>query len=166
LYWDALKNKNHFFSLLRPFTTITYSDFRFEDYNILNGQNIIISDFSGKALTGVMPWVINAGLDVETKHGLYLYSTYFYNDKMPMNDANTDFNESYKVVNVKMGYRKKWKRLGINVYAGADNLFKEKYSSQIALNARSFVPGQPAPYFNPSPDTIWYGGISIKYFFK
>jgi iron complex outermembrane receptor protein len=166
LFWDVLKNNNQFLSLVRPFTTLTYSDFRFEDYKILNQQNTIVSDFSGNALTGIMPWVINAGIDIETKHGVYLYSTFFYNDRMPMNDANTDFNESYKVINVKMGYRKNIGRLGLHAYAGADNLLNEKYSSQIALNARSFVPGQPAPYFNPSPETMWYGGISIKYSLK
>ena len=164
LYWDALKNKESFLSLIRPFTTITYSDFRFENYKIRNAQNIITSDFSGNALTGITPWVINAGIDIESKYGAYIFGTYFYNDRMPMNDGNTDFNEAYQVFNVKIGYRKKFKRMGVNIYAGADNLLNEKYSSQIALNARSFT-NQPIPYFNPSPETMWYGGLSIKYFF-
>lgn len=163
LYFEVLKSKSGFFTSIRPFTTIAYSDFKFEDYKILNAQNIVINDFSGNALTGIMPWVVNIGLDIETKHGFYLYNTFFYNDKMPMNDANTDFNSAYKVLNIKLGYRQTLGRFGINAYVGADNLLNELYSSQIALNAVSFIPGQPAPYFNPSPERMWYGGLSIKY---
>lgn len=165
LYFEVIRKKSGFFSSIRPFTTIAYSDFKFQDYKILNAQNVVVNNYSGNSLTGIMPWVVNVGLDIETKYGFYLYNTFYYNDRMPMNDANTDYNPGYKVLNIKLGYRKTIGRFGVNVYAGADNVLNELYSSQIALNARSFVPGQPAPYFNPSPERMWYGGLSIKYFF-
>ncbi|MEM9983004.1 MAG: hypothetical protein AAF734_10950, partial [Bacteroidota bacterium] len=76
-------------------------------------------------------------------------------------------NPAYRLLNVKLGYEKVLaKRVGVNAYVGADNLLNEKYSSRIALNARSFVPDAPPPYFQPSPETMWYGGIGVKYFFN
>jgi iron complex outermembrane recepter protein len=165
LYFDALKNKSGFLKLIKPFMTLAYSDFKFEDYKVLNAQNTVVSDFSNNALTGITPWAVNVGFDIETKHGLYLYTTFFYNDKTPMNDANTDYNKAYQVLNTKLGYRHRLGRFGVNGYVGVDNVLNELYSSQIALNARSFVPNQPAPYFNPSPERMWYGGVSLKYYF-
>lgn len=163
LFYDVLNNSDGFFTMIRPFSTIAYSNFKFLEYQILNDQNEVEEDFSGHQLTGVSPWVINIGLDAGMKYGIYLYSTFFYNDRMPMNDANTDFNEAYAVFNMKVGYRNQFGRFGINAYIGADNLFNKLYSSQIALNARSFTPNQSSPYFNPSPERMVYGGLSLKY---
>lgn len=163
VYYDLLSDKEGLFSNVRPFSTLTYSNFRFQEYQILNDQNEVVSDFSGNDLTGISPWMMNAGVDVQLKFGLYLYSTYFYNSRMPVNDGNTDYNDAYQVVNLKLGYRNQLGRFGLNVYLGADNLFNELYSSQISLNAQSFVPNQPPPYFNPSAERMLYGGFSIKY---
>ncbi len=48
---------------------------------------------------------MNAGIDLETKTGVYFYGNYFYSDYLPLNDANSAFNSSYGVLNAKLGYK-------------------------------------------------------------
>lgn len=165
VYYELLGNRDGLFSSVRPFGTLAYSDFNFDEYRVLNSQHEVVSDFSGNKLTGISPWMVNAGLDAGLRFGVYLYTTFFYNSRMPMDDGNTDFNDAYRVVNTKLGYRNRFGRFDVNVYAGVDNLFNELYSSQIALNARSFNPDLSAPYFNPSPERMTYGGCSLTYNF-
>lgn len=150
---------------LRPFAALTYSDFSFKDYKTLNAQGEATADFSGNKLTGIAPWVVNIGVDLESKFGLYFYGTYFYNDRLPLNDANSVYNPSNEIWNAKIGYRKKLQKfLEVNVYGGVDNLLNRKFSSIVALNAVGFNGAQPA-YFNPSPTINGYGGLNIKYLF-
>ncbi|WP_457289794.1 TonB-dependent receptor domain-containing protein [Pedobacter sp. UYP24] len=150
---------------LRPFVAITYSDFKFKDYKILNAKNVVTSDYSGNKLTGISPWVLNAGLDLETNTGVYLFGNYFYNDRIPLNDASTDYNPSYQLLNAKVGYKKLvLKHLEANVYAGIDNILDQSYSSILSINAAGFNGSQPA-YFNPSPKRTGYGGLNLKYIF-
>jgi iron complex outermembrane receptor protein len=124
----------------------------------------VTASFDGNALTGISPWVVNAGLDLETKGGLYAYLNYYFNDKMPLNDSNTDSNPAYTVLNSKVGYKKRvFKALELNVFAGLDNIGNVSYSSIVSLNAVAYGTAQPA-YYNPSPRRNGYGGFSIKYF--
>jgi iron complex outermembrane receptor protein len=148
---------------LRPFVALTYADFKFKDYKTLNAQNQVVASYDGNKLTGVAPWVINAGIDLESKNGLYFYGNYFYSDRLPLNDANSAYNSAYEVLNAKIGYRKQLaKRFEVNAYAGLDNLLNKSYSSIVSLNAVGYGTAQPT-YFNPSPKRNGYAGLNIKY---
>jgi iron complex outermembrane receptor protein len=150
---------------LRPFASVTYSDFKFEDYRILNAQNQVTASYNGNPLTGIAPWVVNTGIDLETRSGIYLYGSLYYSDKLPLNDAATAFNSSYHLLNTKIGYKTKLGRaLEMNIYGGLDNALDENYTSITSLNAAAFGGGQP-PYFNPSPKRNGYAGLNIKYKF-
>lgn len=150
---------------LRPFASVTWSDFKFKDYKILNAQNEVTASYDGNRLTGIAPWVFNLGIDVETKTGLYFYGSYFYSDRLPLNDANSAYNPAYQVANAKMGYKKKLiGHVEVNVYAGLDNILNKSYSSIVSLNAAGFGGAKPA-YFNPSPKRNGYGGLNVKYLF-
>lgn len=150
---------------LRPFAALTYSDFKFKDYKKNDAQGNVIATFDGNKLTGIAPWVLNLGVDLESRIGLYFYGSYFYNDRLPVNDANSVYSPSYDVLNIKCGYRKKvLKYIDVNVYGGVDNLLDRNYSSLISLNAIGYNGAQPA-YFNPSPTISGYGGLNIKYIF-
>jgi iron complex outermembrane receptor protein len=150
---------------LRPFVAVTYSDFKFKDYKALNAQNQVIASYDGNKLTGISPWVVNMGIDLETRTGLYFYGNYFFSDQLPLNDANSTYNPAYQVVNAKVGYKKQLiKCLEINLYAGLDNILNKNYSSIISLNAVGYGGAQPA-YFNPSPKRNGYGGLNLKYIF-
>ena len=151
--------------LLRPFATLTYSDFSFKDYKVMNAQNEVTANYDGHALTGIAPWVWTAGIDLEMRNGLYFYGSYFYSDDLPMNDANSAYHPSYQVFNAKIGFKRNVaKQLEVNLYGGLDNILNENYSSIVSLNAAGFNGNAPA-YFNPSPARNGYGGISLKYLF-
>ncbi|HWW41454.1 TonB-dependent receptor [Pedobacter sp.] len=150
---------------LRPFAAVTYSDFKFKDYKTLNAQNQVTATYDGNKLTGISPWVVNIGIDLETRTGLYFYGSYFFSDQLPLNDANTAYNPAYQVVNAKLGYKKQLiKCLEMNIYAGLDNILNKSYSSIVSLNAVGYGGAQPA-YFNPSPKRNGYGGLNLKYIF-
>jgi len=165
LSWQALKPEDkNIIASLRPFVALTYSDFKFRDYQTLNAANQVTASYNGNKLTGVAPWVLSAGLDLETQFGLYVNLNYYYNDKMPLNDRNTDYNPSYGVAGAKLGYKKQLnKSFEMNIYGGVDNILNESYSSILSLNAIGVSGGQPA-YFNPSPKRNGYAGLSLKYF--
>jgi len=166
LSYQIFKPEDHAaITSLRPFVALTYSDFKFKDYKILNASNAVTANYDGNKLTGVSPWVISAGLDLETAFGLYAYLNYYYNDKMPLNDLNSVYNDAYQVVTAKIGYKRKLgKSLEVNVYGGIDNLFNESYSSILSLNAVGYGGLQPA-YFNPSPTRNGFAGLAVKYLF-
>jgi iron complex outermembrane receptor protein len=150
---------------LRPFATLTYSDFTFKDYKLMNAQNEVTANHDGNELTGIAPWVWTAGIDLEMTNGLYVYGSYFYSDQLPMNDANTAYHPSYQVLNAKIGYKRNiLEQLELNVYGGLDNILNESYSSIVSLNAAGFGGAAPA-YFNPSPKRNGYGGLSLKWLF-
>ncbi len=152
-------------SLLRPHAAVTYSHFRFDDYKILDAKNQVKAVYDGNQLTGIAPWVVSAGLNIETKRGIYFDGNYFFNDRFPLDDANTAYNPSYQVLNAKIGFKRGLsKHFGINVYAGLDNMTNSRYSSLTSLNAVAYGGGSPA-YFGPSPARNGYGGFNVKYIF-
>ena len=166
LSWQILRPEdNNQVVSLRPFVALTYSDFKFKNYKILNANNEVAANFDGNELTGVSPWVFNGGIDFETQYGIYIYMNYYFNDKMPLNDGNTAYNPSYQLLNSKVGYKKRLgKSFELNIYGGIDNIFNEAYSSIVSLNAVGFAGAQPA-YFNPSPKRNGYAGFGFKYLF-
>lgn len=165
LSWQAFKPEDeHAIASLRPFVALTYSDFSFKDYQILNAANQVTATYDGNELTGVAPWVLSAGLDLEMRSGIYANLNYYYNDQIPLNDSNTAYNPSYGVAGAKLGYRRKLgQSFELNVYGGVDNAFNASYSSILSLNAAIGAGGQ-SPYFNPSPKRNGYAGFSLKYF--
>lgn len=143
-------------SLLKPYLAYSYNDFTFKQY-VLDGI-----DYTGKKLTGIPPDVINIGIDVKSKYGFYMNASYYYQDKFPMVDNNSRYNNGYSVLNSKLGFRKTIKHFGFDIYAGINNAMDTRYASYIDLNAASYYPGMLPKFYNPSPAKNFYGGLSLK----
>ena len=141
-------------SLLKLQTAYTHHNFKFKDYIKRSmGENV---DFSGNALTGTAPNISVTTLDLQTMGGFYFNFTYNFTDRIPLNDANTVYADSYNLLTAKTG----WKFLvkdkhQIEFFVGVDNILDEKYSLGNDLNAF----GQR--YFNPSPERNYFGGINV-----
>lgn len=167
LSWQAIRSADHMGIVsLRPFLGLTFSDFKFRDYKTLSSNNTVTAVYDGNKLTGIAPWVISAGADLEVSGGIYCFVNYYYNDKIPLNDGNSDFSAAYQLLNAKAGYRHHLgKAFEVNVYAGMDNLLNKAYSSILSLNAVAYGGGQPA-YFNPSPKRNGYAGCALKYLIR
>ncbi|RIJ37841.1 TonB-dependent receptor domain-containing protein [Pontibacter oryzae] len=150
--YTLLNQPTQTLSLLKVWASYTYSHFRFREYQ--KGE----TDLSGKKLTGVAPHAVTAGLDFNTRVGLYLNLTGNYADRIPLNDENTVYATSYVVAAAKLGLRKQLgAHFGLDVFGGVDNLTDEKYSLGNDLNAFG------GRFFQPAPDRNYYGGISLKY---
>lgn len=144
---------------LSTFLNYTRNNYTFEEF--VDGDN----DFSGNELTGVPSEVINAGIDIDSKFGLYGNINYQYVGSQPITDSNNLFSDSYNITNLKVGYRKEiFKQFTMNAFFGVNNIFDESYASQILINASSFGGNAPR-YFYPGNPVNYFGGININYLF-
>jgi iron complex outermembrane receptor protein len=147
LSWDSFKGDNFFTSLV-PWIRYTYNRYQFSDY--IQG----VTDYSGNDLTGVSPNIVVAGLDLNTKVGVYGNLTYTYTDRIPLDDANSSYADAYQLLGFRAGYRHVFNRILVfDLFGGFDNLFDEKYSLGNDLNA---VGGR---YFNAAARRNFYVGI-------
>lgn len=116
------------------------------------------NDFSGNQLTGVSPNTLVNLLDIRTKSGIYLNFTHQFVDEIPLNDANTVFQDAYNLLGGRLGWRTVWSgRWDFEVYGGVDNFLDETYSLGNDLNAFA------NRFFQPAPGRNWYGGIKLGF---
>jgi len=152
-------------SLLKPWVSYTFNRFRFKDYqkeslDFATGE-VVVEDFSGNELTGTAPHQVAAGIDFETRFGLYGNITMNALDERPLTDDNSLYLDGYVLVNSKVGYRFQiCSTLQAEAFAGVGNAFDETYVSFPALN------GFGGRYFNPAPGRNYFGGVSLRYLFK
>ncbi len=64
--YTVYKSATGFFSSIDPYANATYSHFKYADYqyeSLGDDGAAITVDYSGNAVAGVAPWVVNAGMD-------------------------------------------------------------------------------------------------------
>jgi iron complex outermembrane receptor protein len=136
-------------SSLRFWSSYTYNYYKFKEY-VNDGKN-----YSGNSLTGVPPVTVAVGGDLVLRKGFYANITAYYSDRLPLNDANTDYASDYFLVGTRVGYRMS-KKLPLEFFGGVDNALDVKYSLGNDLNA---VGGR---YFNAAPKRNFYVGVSLR----
>ncbi len=130
----------------------TLSKFRFRDY--LDRT----ADYSGNRLTGVPKGSIVSSVDMQFPKGFYFFAQHNFTSRIPLNDANSVFADKYHLVQSKIGWRTlKFNKALLEIYAGVDNLFNEKYSLGNDLNAAG------NRYFNPAATRNFYGGVAYRF---
>ena len=149
LDYAILRNASGFIKDFLVGTAYTGQFFTFVDYKKQT------NDFSGNDLTGVPPHNLVSRLDIRTRPGIYLNFTHQFTEKTPLNDANTVFQESYDLVNLRAGWVKSLGNFDLELFAGVDNLLDESYSLGNDLNAFG------GRFYQPAPTRNWYGGVKI-----
>ncbi len=140
----------------------TYLSYSFNDYEFVDFQDAD-GDYSGNQLTGTPPHHLNVGIDYTNKFGFYGTLNFQWVDAFPIRDDNSLFTDSYHLMNIKLGYEKNIsKKLRLNLFAGIQNLFNEKYASMILINASSFGGNAPRYYYPGNPRN-YYGGINLTW---
>ena len=154
LDYSIFKNKT---VSIHPFLSYTLNNFKFEEF--IDGEN----NFSGNELTGVPKQILNVGFDVTSKVGFYGNINYQFVDKMPITDSNSLYSDAYNITNFKVGYSRNInKDLNFNLFFGLNNIFDEKYASQILINATGF--GGVAPrYYYPGNPINYFSGVRLNY---
>ena len=144
---------------INGFFNCSINNYKFEDF--IDGDN----DFSGNDLTGVPSEIINIGVDFRTKIGFYGNINFQYAGSQPITDNNSLYSNNYNLINMKIGFKKSLsEKLIFNLFYGLDNIFDEKYASQILINATGFGGNQPR-YFYPGNPVNYYTGLNINYQF-
>ena len=144
---------------ITPYFSAALNHFKFKDF--VDGE----ADYSGNQLTGVPDKQWNFGLDINTQYGFSLNTSYRTVGRIPMNDSNTKYTDSYSLLDIKATYFFTiLKVLKTELNAGVNNALDEKYAASILPNAVGF--GTVAPrYYYPGNPVNFYGGFSVSYVF-
>ncbi len=151
LAWMPQLQENSLVSNFKVWTSTTLNNYRFKDY----AKDTI--SYAGNKLTGVAPAIYVAGLDLSFRFGVYANITFNHTDAIPLNDANSDYANAYNLLGGRLGYRKSWSKLSLDLFAGVDNALNEKYSLGNDLNAVG------KRYYNAAPTINFYSGVKIGF---
>jgi iron complex outermembrane receptor protein len=165
LNYAILNDPNAPVTLLRPFATYTYSNFKYKEFYSDNNHNAATLNFSDNKVAGVAPNVFNVGVDVQTKPGFYAYLTYRDVDAVPYTFDNKYSAQAFSLLNGKVGYRSQLgAHFSVDLYAGVDNLTNSTYYSFLFFSGT--LAGTTDPHFLPMPyNAAWYGGAKLAYIF-
>ena len=149
------------FPLLRSQNlTITSSNSFSKYWYIFKDFNNRGTDYSKNKLTGVPSHSLFSKIKFDLKN--YLAQISFQNvGKIPMNDSNELFTDSYSVIDLKLSRLYSLKNLGINISTGINNLFDKRYASGVVINARGFGGRDPRFYY-PGLPRNYYISLSIS----
>ena len=169
---DLIQQKDKFFKVISPSLGYTYQETVFVDFveSFTVQGNIVTNDLNGRMVPGNAPHRVFSNVHVETKHGLYAFVNLEWVDATPINNMNTLFNDSFRFLGAKVGWRGNiGKRFEANVYAGGNNLLDEIYSDSPALNPNPIAFGPLAgqfAYMNINWGRNFYAGVNLKFLFN
>lgn len=170
LSYILFNDSKNMVSFLKPWVSYTFNDYEFTDYKTQSfdwgSSSVVTKDNSGKKVTGVVPNSVSAGIDLDTRIGVYANAICYYYDKSPLNDGNTYYAAAYSLLNIKLGYRKTFNQVAVDISAGINNAFDTQYTSLLLYNADATSGGAAPQFYNPSVGVNYYAGVKIKYSFK
>lgn len=164
--YKAIESKEGFIKLLQPFANVTYSNFKYGDFqfqkigkNSANKDSLVVEDYTGNTVAGVSPLVYNLGVDVDTRIGLYGNINYNYRSSMFYTSDGLNETNPFSLLNAKIGFKKIIKHFEFDVYAGANNITGSQYYYMVFVN-------QIPDAYIPAPNEInYFGGVNLKYNF-
>ncbi len=138
-------------SSARVWASYTLDHFTYGDFK-KNSTN-----YDGKHLPGVANNTFTGGIDLASRPGIFLHLTYYYSDKMPLDDANSSYASAYQLVGGRIGYAAPMKKINLTLFTGVNNAFNAKYSLGNDINAAA------GRYYNAAATANYYAGITINY---
>ena len=147
----AISNFSKPVTELRFSLSHTWYKFRYKDFKQVS------TDFSGNKLPSVPKHAVSIAADLKTRIGFYTNLTYFYNDPIPLNDANTEFAAPYHLLNMRIGFRKNLKKIVLDVFGTVENLFDVTYSLGNDIN------GFGGRYYNAAAGRNYSTGVSLQW---
>jgi iron complex outermembrane receptor protein len=140
------------FRLLQLRNSFTWYNFSFHNYQIGT------EDYSGNKLTGVPPLTIVSSISTQFPLGFFLFAQHNFTDRIPLNDGNTAYANSYHLVQLKGGWRLiNRRKFTFELFTGVDNLLNQKYSLGNDLNALA------GRYYNAAATRNYYVGMGIVF---
>ena len=106
------------------------------------------TDFADNRVPGVAPFTMNAFASMSPTWGLVAVEL-MHSNRVPVNNANTAYAESYQVVNARVAFRPSTSFL-LEPVIGVENIFDKTWASNVVVNAaggRFFEPGAPRTFY-------------------
>jgi len=132
----------------------TWHLFRYKEFKQLS------ADYSGNRLPGEAPYTISTGIDIRTKSRWLATVSYFFSDKIPLNDTNSDYANAYHLLQARVGFEKlfaaQWQ---VRIVAGGENLLNAKYSLGNDINAAG------GRYYNAAATRNFYLSFTVQRLF-
>ncbi|MDH4055232.1 MAG: TonB-dependent receptor [Gammaproteobacteria bacterium] len=129
----------------------TWSDFRFDEF-IDAGQ-----DYSGRQLPGLPEHFGYVSLTYASGSGFTASVETLFSGELYANNGNTTSVGSYAVSNVRLEYSLQRGAWRFRPYLGVNNVFDEKYASNIRVNAFG------GRYYEPAPELNIYAGLAVTF---
>ncbi len=150
--YDLIQKNTGVIRKLSIGTAYTGQFFTFVDYEKRG------NDFSGNDLTGVPQTTLVSRLDARTSFGLYLNLTHQHVSEIPLNDANTVYQDPFNLINARLGWGQSFNgKWDLEIFTGVDNFLDELYSLGNDLNPFG------GRFYQPAPARNWYGGIKLAF---
>ncbi|MCH8292390.1 TonB-dependent receptor [Candidatus Poribacteria bacterium] len=127
----------------------TYSNFRFNDFKT---EDAIFDD---NYIPGIPPHQLHAELFYRHLLGISGGLELTFVDDFFVDDANTEQNDSYAVINFRLSYARTIGRWQVAPFIGLNNLLDRAYNASVRVNAF----GQR--YFEPAPGRSIHAGTTI-----
>lgn len=160
-HWGLDLSSNYYLPLTSSHTLNVFLNASLMRYRFIDFEHDGM-DFSGNQLTGNPELLLNPGIELLTKKGLYGNLNGRFVGEMPMTDANDLYTDSYWLANIKLGYRKIWTNLELDVYGGVNNLTDTHYAGMVLINAQGFGGNAPRYYYPGNPRNA-FAGVSLSW---
>jgi iron complex outermembrane recepter protein len=129
----------------------TLNHFRFTDF-VDEDQ-----DHSGNRIPGVPETAMYANLKARLHSGLYAAAGLRLVGRIPMNDANTRYSESYSLLDLMLGYEGRLQQWAWDAFLRIENVTDRHYASMVLVNAPSFGGANPRYYYPGLPLNFRFG---------
>ena len=144
---------------ITPYFSGAVNAFKFKEF--LDGD----ADYSGNQLTGVPENQFNFGVDLNTKNGFTVNTSFRTMGAIPLNDSNTKYSERYALLDIKTTYVFTiLSVLKTELNAGINNASNTKYAANILPNAVGFGTAAPRYFYRSNFKPEFYFLIAATSF--
>jgi|SRR5579863_540627 len=149
--YQLLPSAMGFINSARLWASYTLDNFTYGDFK----KNTI--NYEGKHLPGVADNTFTGGIDLNSRPGIFLHLTYYYSDKMPLDDANSAYAGAYQLAGGRIGYSTTLQKLNLTIFTGVNNAFNAKYSLGNDINAAG------GRYYNAAATANYFIGLRVNF---
>ena len=130
----------------------TYADFTFDDFLDDNGN-----DYSGNRIPGTVEQLVFAEISYRHPAGWFGAVDALHVGDQFANNANTVADDAYTLSNLRLGFDATRGGATFSPFVGVNNLFDQRYNSNIRLNAFG------RRFYEPGPERNIYAGVAVNF---
>lgn len=163
------RTDNSFIERIVPFVNLSYYDAKYKDFTTIVGGRK--ETYDHKSVVGVPRNKYAVGLDIFTKPGFYLVNTYNYLGNVYSDFNNTNLVKGFGLLNSKLGFKKSFNKLDLDVYVMGNNLTNQTNYTFLFLGNNINDSDKGSNYtvptdLNPGPGKAYFFyGFNVKYRF-